>query len=185
MFEVIKQEVNNPFKPEIIDSTTIVLKQSKPFVQISYKYEGDLTGLTDDEAINKVLEDFYEEHFNEKIQEGKVTELELAFAKQKENLEQQLNDLGLQNELISQALFEITELLMVEEDEPADEEPEDSNEEDLEGPEEVDESETEEPIEEEHENPDESVEEKPEDEEPLEKEEEGGADESNELTDGD
>ena len=55
MFEVIKQEINNPFKPEVIDSTTIILKQRSPFVHMSRNYEGDLTDLTDEEAIEKVL----------------------------------------------------------------------------------------------------------------------------------
>ena len=117
MFEVIKQEINNPFKPELIDSTTIILKQTNPFVQMSYKYEGDLTNLSDEEAIEKVLEDFYVEHYKNKIQEGKITELELEMAKLKEENEQKLNEVSNQNILIQQSLFEIVELLLADETE--------------------------------------------------------------------
>ena len=117
MFEVIKQEINNPFKPELIDSTTIILKQTNPFVQMSYKYEGDLTNLSDEEAIEKVLEDFYVEHYKNKIQEGKITELELEMAKLKEENEQKLNEISNQNILIQQSLFEIVELLLADETE--------------------------------------------------------------------
>lgn len=112
MFEVVKQVTNNPFKPEIVDSTTIVLKQSKPFVQMSYKYDGDLTNITDEEAINKVLEDFHTEHYKDKIQESKILELQLAFAQQKENFENKLNEISQQNMLIQTALFELTEEIL-------------------------------------------------------------------------
>ena len=114
MFEVIKQEINNPFKPELIDSTTIILKQTNPFVQMSYKYEGDLTNLSDEEAIEKVLEVFYVEHYKNKIQEGKITDLELEMAKLKEENEQKLNDISNQNILMQQSLFEIVELLLAD-----------------------------------------------------------------------
>lgn len=117
MFEVIKQEINNPFKPELIDSTTIILKQTNPFVQMSYKYEGDLTNLSDEEAIEKVLEDFYVEHYKNKIQKGKITDLELEMAKLKEENEQKLNEVSNQNILIQQSLFEIVELLLADETE--------------------------------------------------------------------
>ena len=115
MFEVIKQEINNPFKPEVIDSTTIILKQRSPFVQMSYKYEGDLTNLSDEEAIEKVLEDFYVEHYKNKIQEGKITDLELEMAKLKEENEQKLDEISNQNILTQQSLFEIVELLLADE----------------------------------------------------------------------
>lgn len=117
MFEVTMNTVNNPFKNEIVDSTTIILKQKEPFVQMSYRYEEDLTDLTDDEAISKVLDDFYSEHYNDKIQEGKLAELELDVAKTKETLEEQLSDLIFQNELTSQAVIELTEMLFNDETE--------------------------------------------------------------------
>lgn len=117
MFEVIKNTINNPFKPEIVDSTTIILKQSQPFVQMSYKYDGDLTKLTDKEAIEKVLEDFHAEHYKDKIQEGKITDLELELAKLKKDNEQKLNDISNQNNLMQQSLFEIVEMLLGEETE--------------------------------------------------------------------
>ena len=117
MFEVIKQEINNPFKPEVIDSTTIILKQRSPFVQMSRNYEGDLTNLTDEEAIEKVLTDFHTEQYRDKIQESKMLELELAFAKQKENFENKLNEISDQNTLIQEALFELTEVILSEEKE--------------------------------------------------------------------
>ena len=115
MFEVIKNTINNPFKPELIDSTTIILKQTNPFVQMSYKYEGDLTNLSDEEAIEKVLEDFYVEHYKNKIQEGKITDLELEMAKLKEENEQKLDEISNQNMLMQQSLFEIVELLLADE----------------------------------------------------------------------
>ena len=114
MFEVIKNTINNPFKPELIDSTTIILKQTNPFVQMSYKYEGDLTNLSDEEAIEKVLEDFYVEHYKNKIQKGKITDLELEMAKLKEENEQKLNEVSNQNMLMQQSLFEIVELLLAD-----------------------------------------------------------------------
>ena len=114
MFEVIKNTINNPFKPELIDSTTIILKQTNPFVQMSYKYEGDLTNLSDEEAIEKVLEDFYVEHYKNKIQKGKITDLELEMAKLKEENEQKLNEISNQNMLMQQSLFEIVELLLAD-----------------------------------------------------------------------
>ena len=117
MFEVIKNTINNPFKPELIDSTTIILKQTSPFVQMSYKYDGDLTNLSDEEAIEKVLEDFYVEQYKDKIQEGKIAELELEMAKLKEENEQKLNEISNQNILMQQSLFEIVELLLAEETE--------------------------------------------------------------------
>lgn len=117
MFEVIKNTINNPFKPELIDSTTIILKQTNPFVQMSYKYDGDLTNLSDEEAIEKVLEDFYVEQYKDKIQEGKIAELELEMAKLKEENEQKLNEISNQNILMQQSLFEIVELLLAEETE--------------------------------------------------------------------
>ncbi len=117
MFEVIKNTINNPFKPELIDSTTIILKQTNPFVQMSYKYEGDLTNLSDEEAIEKVLEGFYVEHYKNKIQEGKITDLELEMAKLKEENEQKLDEISNQNILIQQSLFEIVELLLADETE--------------------------------------------------------------------
>ena len=43
MFTVDKRTIKNPFKPEIIDNTTITLQQAKPFVQMRYKYEGDVS----------------------------------------------------------------------------------------------------------------------------------------------
>lgn len=117
MFEVIKQEINNPFKPEVIDSTTIILKQRNPFVQMSRNYDGDLTQLTDEEAIGKVLADFHTEHYKDKIQESKILELELAFAQQKENFENKLNEISDQNTLIQEALFELTEVILSEDKE--------------------------------------------------------------------
>lgn len=122
MFEVIKQEINNPFKPEIVDSTTIILKQKKPFVQMSYRYDGDLTKLTDEEAINKVLADFHKEHYKDKIQEGKILELELAFAKQKDNFESKLDEISNQNTMIQEALFELAEEILKNEEVPTEEE---------------------------------------------------------------
>lgn len=121
MFEVIKQEINNPFKPEVVDSTTIILKQKSPFVQMSRNYDGDLTNLTDEEAIEKVLTDFHAEHYKDKIQEKKILELELAFAQQKENFENKLNEISQQNILIQNALFELTEEILSDDD-PAEEE---------------------------------------------------------------
>ena len=59
MFNVTTQTFNNPLEPDEIKSTNIILKQTSPFVQMSYKYEGDLTNLSNEEAIEKVLEDFY------------------------------------------------------------------------------------------------------------------------------
>lgn len=108
MFEVVKQTISNPFKPEIVDSTTIVLKQSKPFVQMSYKYEGDFSNLSDKEAINKVLEDFYKDNYKEKIQEGKLAELELEVAKLKQSSE----EYDFQNDILSQSVIELTEVLL-------------------------------------------------------------------------
>lgn len=112
MFEVVRTDRNNPFKPEIIDSTVITLKQKEPFVQMTRKYDGDFMNLTDEEAINKVLDDFYSENYNDKIQEGKLTELELDIAQTKETIEEQLSDLIFQNELTSQAVIELTEILL-------------------------------------------------------------------------
>lgn len=107
MFTVDKRTIKNPFKPEIIDNTTITLQQDKPFVQMSYKYEGDFSNLTDQEAINKVLEDFYKENYQSKEQDKKLTELELDIAKLKENN-------TFQYDLITQAIFELTEAVLSE-----------------------------------------------------------------------
>ena len=117
MFDVTIQTFNNPLEPDEIKSTNIILKQTNPFVQMSYKYEGDLTDLTDEEAIEKVLEDFYVEHYKNKIQEGKIAELELEMAKLKEENEQKLNEISNQNMLMQQSLFEIVELLLADETE--------------------------------------------------------------------
>jgi len=114
MFEVIKQTMSNPFKPEIIDSTTIVLKQSKPFVQMSYKYEGDFSKLTDQEAINKVLEDFYKENYKDKLHEGKLTDLELEVARIKE----QNKAYEFQSDLVAQSIIELTEVVLASMDQP-------------------------------------------------------------------
>lgn len=91
MFDVTIQTFNNPLEPDEIKSTNIILKQTNPFVQMSYKYKGDLTNLSDEEAIDKVLEDFYSEHYSEKIQSNKVTELELELAKQKDSHKKESN----------------------------------------------------------------------------------------------
>ena len=117
MFDVTIQTFNNPLEPDEIKSTNIILKQTNPFVQMSYKYEGDLTNLSDEEAIEKVLEDFYVEHYKNKIQKGKITDLELEMAKLKEENEQKLNEVSNQNILIQQSLFEIVELLLADETE--------------------------------------------------------------------
>lgn len=117
MFNVTIQTFNNPLEPDEIKSTNIILKQTSPFVQMSYKYEGDLTNLSDEEAIEKVLEDFYVEHYKNKIQKGKITELELEMAKLKEENEQKLNEISNQNILMQQSLFEIVELLLADETE--------------------------------------------------------------------
>ena len=117
MFDVTIQTFNNPLAPDEIKSTNIILKQTNPFVQMSYKYEGDLTILSDEEAIEKVLEDFYIEHYKNKIQEGKIAELELEMAKLKEENEQKLNEISNQNILTQQSLFEIVELLLADETE--------------------------------------------------------------------
>jgi RNA processing factor Prp31 len=84
MFEVEIRTVNNPFKPELVESTTIVLRQKEPFVQMSYRYDQDFSQLSDEEAIQKVLDDFYSEHYNNKIQESKLTKLELEISHSKE-----------------------------------------------------------------------------------------------------
>ena len=107
MFEVDKRTVNNPFKPELVDNTTIVLRQKEPFVQMSYKYDGDFSELTDEKAIEKVLEDFYKENYQNKEQSRKLTELELEIAKLKENNTSQYD-------LITQAIFELTEAVLNE-----------------------------------------------------------------------
>ena len=117
MFDVTIQTFNNPLEPDEIKSTNIILKQTNPFVQMSYKHEGDLTNLSDEEAIEKVLEDFYIEHYKSKIQEGKIAELELEMAKLKEENEQKLNEISNQNILTQQSLFEIVELLLADETE--------------------------------------------------------------------
>lgn len=91
MFEVVKQPINSPFNPDIVESTTIILRQPKPFVQMSYKYEGDFTKISDEEAIDKVLEDFYSEHYSEKIQSNQITKLELELAKQKDSHKKESN----------------------------------------------------------------------------------------------
>ena len=101
MFNVTIQTFNNPLKPEEINSTNLILRQKEPFVQMSYKYDGDLTNLTDQEAIDKVLEDFYKENYQNKEQSRKLTELELDIAKLKESNTSQYD-------LITQAIFELT-----------------------------------------------------------------------------
>lgn len=121
--------INNPYKPEIVDSTTIILKQKSPFVQMSYRYDEDLTNLTDEEAIEKVLADFHSEHYKEKIQEGQILKLELEFAKQKENFEQKLNEISSQNTLIQEALFELTEEILSNEEVVEEKEEEDGTDE--------------------------------------------------------
>jgi len=127
MFEVVKQVINNPFKPEIVDSTTIILKQRSPFVQMAYRYDEDLSGLSDKEAIDKVLSDFHKEHYKNKIQEGKIIELELDFARQKENFEIKLSEISGQNTMIQKALFELAEeMLKNEEPVESEEVPEES-----------------------------------------------------------
>lgn len=116
MIEVARSTVNNPFKPEIVDSTTISVRRKKPFFQASYTYDADWTKVSDEDAMQKVLDDLYEDTFKEKIQEKKILELELNFSKQKEMLEERLEGLSKQNDLITQSLFELTELLFSEEE---------------------------------------------------------------------
>jgi hypothetical protein len=69
------------------DSSIIVLKSAKPYVQMSYQYDGDFSTLTDDDAIAKVLDSFYTEVYKDKIQEGKITELENAQLKQQQDID--------------------------------------------------------------------------------------------------
>jgi hypothetical protein len=69
------------------DSTIIVLKSAKPYSQISYQYDGDFSTLTDDDAISKVLDSFYNDIYKDKIQEGKITELELNQLKQQQDID--------------------------------------------------------------------------------------------------
>jgi hypothetical protein len=94
MFTVSITTMNNVFKPELIETTVIVLKSSKPFVQMSYQYSGDFSQLTDNEAIDKVLEDFYSDTYKDKIQEAKLTELELALLKQQQSIDTITEDLS-------------------------------------------------------------------------------------------
>lgn len=75
---------------------------------MSYKYEGDFSILTDQEAINKVLEDFYKENYKDKLHEGKLTDLELEVAKIKE----QNKGYEFQNDLVAQSIIELTEVVL-------------------------------------------------------------------------
>lgn len=86
MFEVTISTLNNVFKPEIMDKTVIVLKQAKPFVQMSYSYDGDFSKISDEEAIRKVMDDFYDSNYKDKIQDGKLLQLELLYLEQKDTI---------------------------------------------------------------------------------------------------
>jgi hypothetical protein len=69
------------------ETSIIVLKSKAPFVQMSYQYDGDFSDLTDDEAISKVLDSFYNDNYKDKIQESKITELEANQLKQQQVLD--------------------------------------------------------------------------------------------------
>lgn len=76
------------------ETTIIVLKSTKPFVQMSYQYDGDFSTLTDDEAISKVLDSFYNDNYKDKIQEAKITELELNQLKQQQTIDALAEDVS-------------------------------------------------------------------------------------------
>jgi Ran GTPase-activating protein (RanGAP) involved in mRNA processing and transport len=69
------------------DSSIIVLKSAKPYVQMSYQYDGDLSALSDEDATSKVLDSFYNEVYKDKVQESKITELELNQLKQQQDID--------------------------------------------------------------------------------------------------
>jgi len=76
------------------DYSIIVFKSAKPYAQISYQYPGDLSTLTDDEAIAKVLDSFYNEFYKDKIQEAKIAEIELTQLRQQETIDALAQDVS-------------------------------------------------------------------------------------------
>lgn len=136
MYTVTKQAFFKPTDTSKIIQTMLTIQQPSPnFVQMSRTYDGDFMYLTDDKAIDKVLDTFYKESYQDKEISSEMTKLELAIANNKQSIvdtektvTKSLDDTNAITLATVKAVNELANLVMtqvevpVKEEQPVDEE---------------------------------------------------------------